>query len=170
MRVFCSVGNTPDGWQEFVSHLASSCSQLGWSLRAQIGNTPVAPAEISHFRFCEPGQIDDELASCDVAAIHAGVGIIGQALRHAARIVAVPRRPGRTKRERVMNPHDQLPVAVRLSERYGFTVAQVADLSAALVTEASQPPYRFPAVPGNGVAGQLRTWLEAEGLWRQLTQ
>lgn len=161
MNLCLVVGTTPYGWDELVRAVDDVAEAQGISGWAQIGNGRYVPTTLSHDRFLPHASIVERMRSADVAVVHGGLGSIGDGLRHARRLVVAPRSLGVGRHGRQEAPNDQWPVALRLSEMYGFACVALTELGSAIAAQLEAPPQRW-TVPPTDAPRIIEEWLESE--------
>jgi UDP-N-acetylglucosamine transferase subunit ALG13 len=147
--IFVGVGTFIRGFDELVLGADQAAAELGLAGFAQIGHSTVVPRHLKHARFLEAADLAQHLAVSRVAICHAGMGLIGDALRASCRLILVPRR-GATTRDHPAN--DQTEFAERLARQLPLRLCHdPADLrpviEAALVDDAPTALPRASSVP-----------------------
>jgi len=110
--IFVGVGTFVHGFDALVAGADSAAAELGVPGFAQIGHSRVVPQHLAHRRFLQPVELAACLRVSRVAVCHAGMGLIGDALRAGCRLILVPRR-GATTADHPAN--DQTAFAERLA-------------------------------------------------------
>lgn len=159
--IFVGVGTFVHGFDELVLAADEAAATLAVPGFAQIGHSSVVPRHLAHARFLSPEALARQLRASRIAVCHAGMGLIGDALRAGCRLVLVPRR-GATTQAHPAN--DQTAFARRLAERLELglcldTASLTDAIAAALATTRPRP-----APPESSVPLLLRRYLADEPL------
>jgi UDP-N-acetylglucosamine transferase subunit ALG13 len=154
--IFVGVGTFMHGFDDLVLGADRAAAALGVQGFAQIGHSTIVPRHLDHARFLPPAALRQRLAASRVAVCHAGMGLIGDALRARCRLILVPRR-GATTRDHPAN--DQRAFAERLTERLAIRLClDPADL-ATVIAAALADETPAAAVPESTVPALLRAFL-----------
>jgi len=139
--IFVGVGTFINGFDALVAGADQAAADLGVPGFAQIGHSAVVPRHLAHARFLAKAELERRLQQSRVAVCHAGMGLIGDALRAGCRLVLLPRR-GPTTRDHPAN--DQLGFARRLAAalplRLCLEPADLTPLIRAALAEGGPPP------------------------------
>ena len=158
--IFVGVGTFMHGFDELVLGADRAAAALGVEGFAQIGHSTIVPRHLDHARFLPPAALQGRLEASRIAVCHAGMGLIGDALRARCRLILVPRQ-GATSRDHPAN--DQRAFAQRLTERLAERLPirlclDPSDLAAVIAAAlADQTP--AAAVPESTVPALLRAFL-----------
>lgn len=156
--IFVGVGTFARGFDALVAGADRAAAALGIEGFAQIGHSRVVPRHLSFARFLAPNELTARLGQSEVAICHAGMGLIGDALRAGCRIVLVPRQGAISRRHPA---NDQRLFAQRLAAMLPLGVCpDPADLVEAIRT-ALATPGPPPAPPRSTVPAILRAYLRA---------
>ncbi len=156
--IFVGVGTFAQGFDELVAGADRAAAALGIEGFAQIGHSRVVPEHLDFSRFLAADELAARLARSRVAVCHAGMGLIGDALRAGCRMVLVPRQ-GIISRRHPAN--DQRLFALRLATMLPLRVCpDPADLASA-IRAALEEPGPPPAPPRSTVPAILRAYLRA---------
>jgi UDP-N-acetylglucosamine transferase subunit ALG13 len=162
--IFVGVGTFVLGFDALVEGADRAAAALGVDGFAQIGHSRVTPLHLRHARFLSADALGERLRASRVAVCHAGMGLIGDALRAGCRLVLVPRQ-GATSRDHPAN--DQRRFAERLAGRLPLRLcldpAALAPVIAAALADDGPPA----ALPGSDVPEILRRFLAGDGRPRQ---
>lgn len=146
--IFVGVGTFINGFDELIEAADSAAARLGIAGFAQIGHSRIQPRHLRHARFLDKAALEQRLQGSRVAVCHAGMGLIGDALRAGCRLVLMPRQ-GATTRGNPAN--DQLGFARRLASilplRLCLDPAELQGLLEAALAETGPPP----ALPASSV-------------------
>jgi UDP-N-acetylglucosamine transferase subunit ALG13 len=147
--IFVGVGTFINGFDALVAGADRAAGELGVDGFAQIGHSRVTPLHLRHSRFLAPQALVTRLQASRVAVCHAGMGLIGDALRAGCRLVLVPRR-GPTSRRHPAN--DQRAFAERLAERLPLRLCLEPEdltsvIAAALADKADVPALQHSSAP-----------------------
>lgn len=154
--IFVGVGTFAHGFDELVAGADRATAALGIAGFAQIGHSRVVPSHLAHARFLASAELAARLGQSEVAICHAGMGLIGDALRAGCRIVLVPRQGAISRRHPA---NDQRRFAERLATVLPLRVcADPADLVGA-IQAALDDPGPPPAPPPSTVPAILREFL-----------
>ena len=142
--IFVGVGTFIRGFDELVIGADRATARLGLAGFAQIGHSTIVPRHLDHARFLPPADLARQLRASRVAICHAGMGLIGDALRAGCRLILVPRR-GATSPDHPAN--DQCAFARRLARhlplRLCLEPGDLAPVIAAALADDS-PPATLP--------------------------
>lgn len=154
--IFVGVGTFIHGFDALVLGADRAAAILGIQGFAQIGHSSIVPQHLDHARFLPPAALQQRLEASRVAVCHAGMGLIGDALRARCRLILVPRQ-GATTRDHPAN--DQRAFAHRLAERLPLRLClDPDDLASAIEAAlADQTPALSP--PESSVPALLRAFL-----------
>jgi UDP-N-acetylglucosamine transferase subunit ALG13 len=154
--IFVGVGTFIHGFDQLVLAADHAAQELAVPGFAQIGHSRVVPRRLAHARFLPPEALALQLRASRVAVCHAGMGLIGDALRAGCRLVLVPRR-GATTRAHPAN--DQTGFARLLAEKLELRLClDTASLTDAIAAALADTGPR-PAPPGSSVPVLLRRFL-----------
>lgn len=156
--IFVGVGTFAHGFDELVASADRAAAALGIEGFAQIGHSRVVPRHLAHARFLAPAELTSRLRRSEVAVCHAGMGLIGDALRARCRIVLVPRQ-GTISRHHPAN--DQRRFAERLAALLPLRVCNDPAGLADAIRAAFDDPGTPPAAPSSTVPTILREFLRA---------
>jgi UDP-N-acetylglucosamine transferase subunit ALG13 len=109
------VGSYPKGFDRLVSAVDKLCQKYSLEVVAQIAGGSYKPQFMEYSDFFPQNVQNEYLANCDLVITHGGFGVIGDLLRLGKPFVVFPRPPGE-------GPNNQVPVAIKLSEKYRFTL------------------------------------------------
>ena len=154
--IFVGVGTFIGGFDALVAGADRAAGQLGVDGFAQIGHSQATPTRLRHARFLSPQALAVQLEASRVAVCHAGMGLIGDALRAGCRLVLVPRQ-GATSRRHPAN--DQRAFAERLAERLPLRVCFEPEGLAPVIAAALADTSESPELPGSNVPALLREFL-----------
>jgi UDP-N-acetylglucosamine transferase subunit ALG13 len=154
--IFVGVGTFIHGFDELVEAADRAAAELAVPGFAQIGHSRVVPQHLQHERFLSPGALGARLRASRVAVCHAGMGLIGDALRAGCRLVLVPRR-GATSSAHPAN--DQAEFARRLAARLDLRLCPEPAGLTPLVADALADQGPPPVPPGSDVPAILRRFL-----------
>jgi len=139
--IFVGVGTFISGFDALVAGADRAAGELGIDGFAQIGYSRITPRHLRHARFLAPQALTAQLQASRVAVCHAGMGLIGDALRAGCRLVLVPRQ-GATSRHHPAN--DQRAFAERLAERLPLHLCvepgELTPVIAAALTDKTAAP------------------------------
>jgi UDP:flavonoid glycosyltransferase YjiC (YdhE family) len=155
--IFVGVGTFVHGFDELVEAADLAAARLRVGGFAQIGHSSTLPRHLEHARFLPPDELARRLAASRVAVCHAGMGLIGDALRAGCRLVLLPRR-GATTRAHPAN--DQTGFAERLARHLPLRLCREPRELEAAIAAALADPGPAPAPPGSAVPAILRRFLE----------
>jgi UDP-N-acetylglucosamine transferase subunit ALG13 len=154
--IVAAVGTFVAGFDELVAAVDRACSELDLEGFAQIGHGRLLPAKIGWQRFLPQEELVARFMASRVVVCHAGMGIVGEAMRARVPIVLFPR-TGATCPDHPAN--DQAAFARRIAGRHGLAVcAEGADLArilAQLLALPARPAYRL----GSDIPEILGDWL-----------
>ncbi len=156
--IFVGVGTFIRGFDELVLGADRATAEIGVTGFAQIGHSTVVPRHLEHVRFLEPAELNRRLASSRVAICHAGMGLIGDALRAGCRLILVPRR-GATSSDHPAN--DQTGFAERLARLLPLRLCHDPAELRPLIEAALADDGRTAPPPPSSVPGLLREFLAA---------
>lgn len=140
ISVFAAVGTTPFGWRELLEVVDHTADRYGWSGTVQAGNSRWTPRTLTSVDFMPRSMLTAWMRTSDLVVVHGGLGLMGDAIRHATRLVVVPRPWERSRRSRQTHPNDQWPVAQRLGAQYGFHTCGIEELPDILPRVMAGPP------------------------------
>ena len=163
MTLLILVGTTPFGWDEFVRSADAAAAANRITGLAQIGNGSFKPTHVRWVEFLPHAEVLREMSAAQLVICHGGLGTMGDGLRHARRLLVVPRSRGVGRRGRAEAPNDQFPVANRLALRYGFECASLEDLPAAVARTLAAPARKLLTTQISATPIVDR-WLRNEGL------
>ena len=158
MTLVAAVGTFIAGFDGLVAAADQTCRQLALPGFAQIGASAIVPDVMSWQRFLPQERLVAAFARARVVVCHAGMGVVGEAMRAGAPIVLFPRK-GTTRRGNPAN--DQTEFAHTIAKRYGLLVCEDGDTLPALVAEALAGPPRRDYPLGSNVPNILAEWLAA---------
>lgn len=139
MRIFVTVGAQMPFDRLIDAVDAWAASHPEHAIRAQIGESALAPARMEWTRFLPPAELARAYDDADAVVGHAGTGTIFGALERNKPLVVMPRR---AELRETRNDH-QVATARRFAERFGVTVAwDEHELAAKLATLRSALPSR----------------------------
>ncbi len=155
--IFVGVGTFVHGFDDLVLGADRAAAALDIPGFAQIGHSSIVPLHLDHARFLPPAALRQRLEASRVAVCHAGMGLIGDALRARCRLILVPRQ-GATSRNHPAN--DQRAFARRLAERLPIRLCldprDLAPVIEAALADATPPA----TLPGSTVPALLRAFLD----------
>jgi UDP:flavonoid glycosyltransferase YjiC (YdhE family) len=154
--IFVGVGTFAHGFDELVAGADRAAAALGIEGFAQIGHSRVVPRHLDHARFLGSDELAARLGRSEVAVCHAGMGLVGDALRAGCRLVLVPRQGSISRRHPA---NDQRRFAERLAAILPLRVCtDPADLAGAIraALDDAGPP---PAAPPSTVPAILQDYL-----------
>ena len=154
--IFVGVGTFVHGFDALVAGADRAAAGLGLPGFAQIGHSRVVPQYLAHARFLPPAVLGERLRASRVAVCHAGMGLIGDALRAGCRLILVPRR-GPTTADHPAN--DQTAFAERLAERLPLRLCYDPTDLAPLLEAALKDTEPKPTPPPSTVPLLLRDFL-----------
>lgn len=121
-RLFVSVGSALTGFDELVSAVDHFCaSHPDCSAYGQIGHSTVEPAHFQWERLLSRTDMQKYIAASDVVLCHAGLGILGDALRAEKPVIAMPRLLDNTSNSPGNN---QAVFAERMQQLHGIHVCR----------------------------------------------
>lgn len=140
-----AVGTARHGFDPLVEAADRAAAALDVDGFAQIGHGRYQPLALDWQRFVAAAELDRRFAAAGAIVCHAGMGLLGQALRAGPPVILVPRR-GRTT---AANPsNDQTALALRLAELFPVRVclepAQLVKTLDAALGEPRRPPAALP--------------------------
>jgi UDP-N-acetylglucosamine transferase subunit ALG13 len=115
--ILAAVGTYMHGFDELVEAFDEACHNLELDGFAQIGHSRHLPCHVAYERFIPHGDLKTMMGHARLVVCHAGMGIVGDAMRSGAEIIMMPRRAQLNADEPT---NDQLPFAEATSERYGL--------------------------------------------------
>ena len=154
--IFVGVGTFIHGFDALVEGADRAAAELGLPGFAQIGHSAVTPRHLEHARFLDRAALDERLQASRIAVCHAGMGLIGDALRAGCRLILVPRR-GATTADHPAN--DQSRFAERLAERLPLRLCPDPDDLATMIEAALADPSPPAMPPRSSVPLLLRDFL-----------
>ena len=122
--ILVAVGTFIRGFDELVAGADAAAGRLGVPGFAQIGHSAVVPRHLVWERFLAPADLAARIAAASLVVCHAGIGLVGEAMRAGKPILLMPRR-GRPSRSSPAG--DQAELARRLAERYPLRVCEHAE-------------------------------------------
>ena len=157
--IFVGVGTFMHGFDDLVLGADRAAAALGIQGFAQIGHSTIVPLHLEHARFLPPAELKRRLEASRIAVCHAGMGLVGDALRARCRLILVPRQGATTRRHPA---NDQRAFAERLAQRLPIRLClDPGDLAA--VIEAALADETPPAAPpGSSVPALLRDFLAGQ--------
>lgn len=159
--IFIGVGTFAHGFDALVAGADAAAARLGLDGFAQIGHSAVLPRRLAYARFLPPAELRARLQASELAVCHAGMGLVGDALRAGCRLLLVPRQ-GATSRRHPAN--DQRGFALRLAERLPVSIClDPTDLAPAIARALALPRPEAPP-PASNVPCLLRNFLAADGV------
>lgn len=161
--IFVGVGTFINGFDELVEAADQAAGRLGICGFAQIGHSRVVPRHLEHARFLAAPELARRLRQSRVAVCHAGMGLIGDALRAGCRLVLMPRR-GATTTGHPAN--DQLGFARRLAGRLPLRLCLDPEALAPLLEAALAETAPLPNLPASNVPTLLARHLAARAASR----
>jgi len=161
--IFVGVGTFMHGFDALVEGADRAAAGLAVPGFAQIGHSSVVPRHLGHARFLDPAELAERLRASRVAVCHAGMGLIGDALRADCRLILVPRR-GSTTADHPAN--DQTAFAERLAGCLPLRLCRdprdlPAVIAAALADDsprATLPPSTVPRLLRDFLGGRGQSW------------
>ena len=154
--IFVGVGTFMHGFDDLVLAADRAAAALGIPGFAQIGHSRVVPRHLEHARFLPQDELNERLATSRVAVCHAGMGLIGDALRAGCRLVLVPRRGATTSNHPA---NDQTGFAALLAQRLPLRLCLEPSELAHVIEAALADPGPAPSPPGSSVPAILRQFL-----------
>jgi UDP-N-acetylglucosamine transferase subunit ALG13 len=109
--IFVSVGTAHKPFDSILRVLDAYAEESGKQVIAQIGNAEYTPKHCQWFRFASHAQIISYIQGAEFIVTHGGYAILGECLRAAKPVLAVPR-----SRERGEAVNDQIELLERLHE------------------------------------------------------
>ena len=158
--IFVGVGTFMHGFDALVAGADRAAAGLGVPGFAQIGHSRVVPRHLAHRRFLQPAELAACLRVSRVAVCHAGMGLIGDALRAGCRLILVPRR-GATTADHPAN--DQTAFAERLAGCLPLRLCHDPRDLAAVIEAALADAGPVAAPPQSTVPLLLRDFLGSRG-------
>ncbi|HEX2525795.1 MAG TPA: glycosyltransferase [Geminicoccus sp.] len=155
-----AVGTFVAGFDQLVAAADHACAKLGLDGFAQIGQSSITPTTMRWERFLPQERLIATFQQARVVVCHAGMGIVGEALRANVPIVLFPRQ-GPTRRGHPAN--DQTEFACRIAERHGLLVCSDGDALPDLVTGLLREPAKRNYRLGSDIPAILGTWLSTHG-------
>jgi UDP-N-acetylglucosamine transferase subunit ALG13 len=138
--ILVAVGTYIHGFDELVAGADAAAARLGVAGFAQIGHSTVVPRHLAWERFLAPAELASRIAAAALVVCHAGIGLVGEAMRAGKPILLMPRR-GRLSRSSPAG--DQAELARRLAERYPLRVCErpeeLPDLMSAMLDAGPHP-------------------------------
>jgi UDP-N-acetylglucosamine transferase subunit ALG13 len=154
--IFVGVGTFIHGFDELVEAADRAAAELDVPGFAQIGHSRCVPRHLQHARFLPPDELTARLRASHVTVCHAGMGLIGDALRAGCRLVLVPRR-GATSSTHPAN--DQAAFARRLATRLHLRLCLDPAGLTPVVAAALADHTPSPAAPGSDIPAILCRFL-----------
>jgi UDP-N-acetylglucosamine transferase subunit ALG13 len=154
--IFVGVGTFIGGFDALVAGADRAAGELGIDGFAQVGNSRITPRHLRHARFLAPQALTAQLQASRVAVCHAGMGLIGDALRAGCRLVLVPRQ-GATNRRHPAN--DQRAFAERLALRLPLHLCLEPEELTPVIAAALTDTTVMPELPASSVPAILRGFL-----------
>lgn len=142
--IFVSVGTYIHGFDELITAVDDFCGATGYAGFAQIGNSAIVPRHLKFETFLPPDEMAGRLRESELVVCHAGLGIIGDAMRARRQIITVPRQEQANSSKSPAN--NQLELALRLRDEFGIQVCRGFDelpaiLSSCLETKNNEISY-----------------------------
>lgn len=157
------TGTAHFGFDELVEAADAAAARLGLSGLAQIAGGRYRPRHLAWVRLLPPAELRARLSRRPLVVTHAGVGLVGDAMRAGCRIVAVPRLASR----RPGAPNDQTGFLARIAQEQPlhpcFDPRELPDvLERVLADPGPEPVYRLGSDAPRILAAFLRSTLAAE--------
>ena len=151
-----AVGTFIAGFDALVEAADRTCMALGQPGFAQIGQSRYVPERMDWQRFLPHVELVTRFQAARLVVCHAGMGIVGEAMRAGVPIILFPRQ-GETS---ALHPaNDQTPLALRLAARHGLAVchrpADLPELASQLLGRPKRRSYRL----ASDVPTILADWL-----------
>jgi len=164
------TGTAHVGFDELVETADHAAARLGLSGLAQIAGGRYRPRHLAWVRLLSPDELHARLARRPLVVTHAGIGLVGDAMRAGCRIVAVPRLASR----RPGAPNDQTGFLARIVQEQPihpcFDPRELPEvLERVLADPGPEPVYRLESNAPRILADFLRASLEsgrARTRWR----
>ena len=158
MTLVAAVGTFIAGFDALVEAADRTCRELELAGFAQIGSSEVVPDVMSWQRFLPQERLVAAFARASVVVCHAGMGVVGEAMRAGVPIVLFPRK-GATRRGHCAN--DQTEFARTIAARHGLQVCEDGQALPQLVEAALAGPARREYEMRSNVPSILAEWLAA---------
>ena len=158
MRVVAAVGTFVHGFDALVTAADRACAALGIDGFAQIGHSSIEPTSMAFERFVPRERLVEHFRQAGVVICHAGMGIVGEAMRAGAPLILFPR-TGATRRDHPAN--DQLAFARRIAACHGLGLCERPDELPGLVERMLREPRPRTYGLFSDVAEILAGWLAA---------
>ncbi|WP_051329488.1 glycosyltransferase [Geminicoccus roseus] len=155
-----AVGTFLHGFDELVLAAERSCACLDLPGFAQIGHGRATPQAIGWQRFLPQADLSARFRAARVVVCHAGMGIVGEAMRAGAPIVLFPRK-GATRAGHPAN--DQTAFARRIALRHGLGLCEDGALLPAILARVLRGPARRDYELASDVPAILADWLSRPG-------
>ena len=161
--ILAAVGTYCHGFSDLVEQFDQACHQLDLDGFAQIGHSAFEPRHVAFDRFLPHADLKTMMAHARLVVCHAGMGVVGDAMRAGAPIIMVPRR-ARLNADEPTN--DQLGFAEATAAKYGLGLClDPLDLQDHIAETLHTPPaartYPLHSNVGDLVAETLRTTYQA---------
>jgi UDP-N-acetylglucosamine transferase subunit ALG13 len=151
-----AVGTFVAGFDDLVAAADDTCRKFGLKGFAQIGHSTIVPQSMEWERFLQQDRLVTLFQAARLVVCHAGMGIVGEAMRASVPIVLYPRR-GATTSSHPAN--DQTEFARTIGTRHGLPVCEDARQLPALVAAILRQPTRRTYEIGSDVPQILTSWL-----------
>lgn len=160
MTLVAAVGTFIAGFDQLVEAADRACAVLGIDGFAQIGRSAVIPHAMRWQRFLPQAELTEQFGQASVVVCHAGMGVVGEAMRAGARIILFPRQ-GQTRKGHPAN--DQSEFAQVIAQRHGLAVCTDGVALTEMVRAALSQPERRSYRLDSDVPTILRHWLAGRG-------
>ena len=142
--ILVAVGTFIHGFDHLVDAADRAAQALGLPGFAQIGHSRVVPRHLAWDRFLLPDELASRIALARIVVCHAGIGLVGEAMRAGKPIVLLPRRGRPT---RTSPAGDQTALAWKLAGLHGLEVSEEpGELAACMARALAGPPLRTYAL------------------------
>ena len=131
--ILVAVGTYIHGFDELVTAADAATAAVGLPGFAQIGHSRAIPRHLAWERFLSLTEMASQLAAARLVICHGGMGLLGEAMRAAKPIIALPRRGRPT---RACPAGDQIALVRRLAERHPIQVCERIEDLAGIVAAA----------------------------------
>lgn len=153
-----AVGTFIEGFDQLVAAVDRSCALLELEGFAQIGHSRAVPHAMRWQRFLPHDELLKEFRSARLVVCHAGMGIVGEAMRANVPIILFPRTDPPCRGHPI---NDQSGFAERIAAQHGLAVctdgAALPAMVARILAGPSQRHYEFatdlPAILGEWLTG-----------------